>query len=124
MVNGAGLAMATMDLVKLAGGNPSNFLDVGGGGGADKVEAAMRIILADQSVRSVLVNIFAGISRCDEVAQGIVQAKAKLPRQVPMVVRLRGTNEEAGRRILANEGVISAATLEEAAKLAVEAARP
>ena len=101
MVNGAGLAMTTMDIVKLFGGSPANFLDIGGGASADKVAAALRIILADPNVKAVLFNIFGGITRCDEVARGIVTALQQVPTQVPMVVRLVGTNEEEGRAILA-----------------------
>ena len=94
MVNGAGLAMATMDLVKRAGGEPANFLDIGGGARADKVAAAMRLILADPKVRAILVNIFGGITRGDEVARGLVEARAQQARDVPMVVRIVGTNAE------------------------------
>ncbi len=101
MVNGAGLAMATMDMTKLFGGSPANFLDIGGGAQADKVAAALRIILADPNVKAVLFNIFGGITRCDEVARGIVAALEEVKPNVPMVARLVGTNEEEGRRILA-----------------------
>ena len=100
MVNGAGLAMTTMDLVKLAGGEPANFLDIGGGAKADKVAAAFRIILADPNVRAILINIFGGITRGDEVARGIVEARASIEREVPMVVRIVGTNAEEARPIL------------------------
>ena len=97
MVNGAGLAMTTMDLVKRAGGEPANFLDIGGGAKADRVAAAMRLILADPKVRAILVNIFGGITRGDEVARGLIEARARQEREVPMVVRIVGTNaEEAG----------------------------
>jgi len=123
MVNGAGLAMTTMDIVKLFGGNPANFLDIGGGASADKVAAALRIILADPKVRAVLFNIFGGITRCDEVAKGIVQALQQVPTQVPMVVRLVGTNEEEGRAILAGAKMQTASTLVEAAQKAVAAAK-
>jgi succinyl-CoA synthetase beta subunit len=122
MVNGAGLAMATMDVVKLYGGEPANFLDIGGGAGAQKVAAALDIILDDANVKAVMVNIFGGITRCDEVARGIVTALGQLKRRVPMVVRLVGTNEEEGRRILADANLIPAATLSEAAQKAVELA--
>jgi succinyl-CoA synthetase beta subunit len=122
MVNGAGLAMATMDVVKLYGGEPANFLDIGGGAGAQKVAAALDIILDDPNVKAVMVNIFGGITRCDEVARGIVTALGQLKRRVPMVVRLVGTNEEEGRRILADANLIPAATLSEAAQKAVELA--
>ncbi|MBL7182822.1 MAG: ADP-forming succinate--CoA ligase subunit beta [Anaerolineae bacterium] len=123
MVNGAGLAMATMDLTKLYGGAPANFLDIGGGAKADKVAAALRLILSDLKVKVVLINVFGGITRCDEVARGIVEALEEVETDVPMVARLVGTNEEEGRAILAEAEMITAATLEEAAQKAVEAAR-
>jgi succinyl-CoA synthetase beta subunit len=119
MVNGAGLAMTTMDIIKLFGGEPANFLDIGGGAGADKVAAAMRIILADPNVKAVLFNVFGGITRGDEVARGIVAALHEVKTQVPMVVRLVGTNAEEGRRILAEAKMITADTLAEAARKAV-----
>jgi succinyl-CoA synthetase beta subunit len=122
MVNGAGLAMATMDMIKLYGGQPANFLDIGGGAKADKVAAALRIILSDQSVKAVLFNIFGGITRCDEVARGIVTALRDVPATVPMVARLVGTNEEEGRRILADARMATTNTLAEAAQKAVAAA--
>jgi succinyl-CoA synthetase beta subunit len=125
MVNGAGLAMTTMDIVKLFGGSPANFLDIGGGASADKVAAALRIILADPNVKALLFNIFGGITRCDEVARGIVTALQQVPTEVPMVVRLVGTNEEEGRAILAgaSRSVQTASTLVEAAQKAVAAAK-
>lgn len=123
MVNGAGLAMATMDVVKLYGGEPANFLDIGGGAGKEKVKAALQIILADPNVKAVLFNIFGGITRVDEVARGIVAALAEVPTNVPMVARLVGTNEEAGRAILAESVLIPAATLADGAQKAVAAAR-
>jgi len=123
MVNGAGLAMATMDITKLHGGAPANFLDIGGGAQADKVAAALRIILSDPNVRAVLFNIFGGITRCDEVAKGILEALREVPTDVPMVARLVGTNEEEGRQILASADMITAATLSQAAKKAVAASR-
>lgn len=123
MVNGAGLAMATMDITKLYGGEPANFLDIGGGAKADKVAAALRIILADPNVKAVLFNIFGGITRCDEVALGILEALREVPTQVPMVARLVGTNEEEGRRILAEAQMITASSLVEAAQKAVAAAQ-
>jgi succinyl-CoA synthetase beta subunit len=123
MVNGAGLAMTTMDLVKLAGGEPANFLDIGGGAKADRVEAAFRIILDDPKVRAILVNIFGGITRGDEVAHGIVEARASLQREVPMVVRIVGTNAAEAARILEAANLITAASLDEAAAKAVAAAR-
>jgi succinyl-CoA synthetase beta subunit len=123
MVNGAGLAMTTMDLLKLYGGEPANFLDIGGGAGADKVSAAMRIILTDPNVKAVLYNIFGGITRCDEVARGILTAMAEVKPKVPMVVRLVGTNAEEGRRLLAEANMITAETLADAAQKAVAAAK-
>jgi len=125
MVNGAGLAMTTMDLIKRAGGEPANFLDIGGGAKADKVEAAMRLILADPSVRAILVNIFGGIARGDEVAHGLVEARRAQERHVPMVVRIVGTNADEAARILAEAGdtdVQTAATLDDAVEKAVAAA--
>ncbi len=121
MVNGAGLAMATMDIIKLFGGNPANFLDVGGGASADKVAAAFRIILSDPNVKAVLINIFGGITRGDEVARGIVTALSEVKTRVPMVVRLVGTNAEEGRKILAKANMITAETLVDAAQKAVAA---
>ena len=123
MVNGAGLAMATMDIVKHFGGSPANFLDIGGGARSDKVAAALRIILSDPNVKAVLFNIFGGITRCDEVARGILAALAQVPTNVPMVARLVGTNEAEGRAILAEANMITARTLAEAAQKAVEAAK-
>ena len=123
MVNGAGLAMASMDILKLFGGEPANFLDIGGGAGADKVSAAMRIILSDPNVKAILFNIFGGITRCDEVARGILIAIADVKPNVPMVVRLVGTNAEEGRAMLANANMITAETLADAAQKAVAAAK-
>lgn len=123
MVNGAGLAMATMDIIKFFGGQPANFLDIGGGAGADKVAAAFRIILSDPNVCTVLINIFGGITRCDEVARGILTAIDEVKPKVPMVVRLVGTNAEEGRRLLANANMITAETLAEAAEKAVAVSR-
>ena len=123
MVNGAGLAMATMDLVKRAGGEPANFLDIGGGARADRVAAALELILADPAVRAVLVNIFGGITRGDEVALGLIEARAQQSREVPMVVRIVGTNAEEAERLLADARFITAASLDEAAERAVAAAR-
>jgi succinyl-CoA synthetase beta subunit len=122
MVNGAGLAMTTMDLVKLAGGEPANFLDIGGGAKADKVTAAFKIILDDPNVEAILVNIFGGITRGDEVARGIVEARANLQREVPMVVRIVGTNAEEAKPILAEARLITADSLDDAAAKAVAAA--
>jgi succinyl-CoA synthetase beta subunit len=129
MVNGAGLAMATMDMTKLYGGDdigPANFLDIGGGAQAAKVAAALRIILADPNVKSVLFNIFGGITRGDEVARGIIQALDEVKTTIPMVIRLNGTNAEEGRAIIDAahiSNLTSATTLTEAAKKAVEAAK-
>ncbi len=122
MVNGAGLAMATMDVIKFYGGEPANFLDIGGGAKADKVQAALEIILSDKNVKAVLFNIFGGITRGDEVAQGIVGGLKAVNTHVPMVARIVGTNAEEGRRILASANMITAETLEEAAQKAVAAA--
>jgi len=123
MVNGAGLAMTTMDLVKLAGGEPANFLDIGGGAKAERVAAAFRIILDDPNVQAILINIFGGITRGDEVARGIVEARASLTREVPMVVRIVGTNAEEAKPILAEANLITADSLDDAAAKAVAAAR-
>jgi succinyl-CoA synthetase beta subunit len=122
MVNGAGLAMTTMDLVKLAGGEPANFLDIGGGAKADRVAAAFRIILDDPNVKAILINIFGGITRGDEVARGIVEARSLLTRDVPMVVRIVGTNSEEAKPILAEANLITADSLDDAAAKAVAAA--
>jgi succinyl-CoA synthetase beta subunit len=105
MVNGAGLAMATMDMIKLAGGEPANFLDVGGGASAEQVEKAFRILVSDEKVEVILINIFGGILRCDRVAGGIVEAAKKIEMKLPMIVRLEGTNVEEGRRILKDSGL-------------------
>ena len=123
MVNGAGLAMTTMDIIKLFGGEPANFLDIGGGAGADKVAAALRIILGDPNVKAVLFNVFGGITRGDEVARGILTALEEVKPKVPMVIRLMGTNAEEGRQILANANMITAETLADAAQKAVAAAK-
>jgi succinyl-CoA synthetase beta subunit len=125
MVNGAGLAMATMDIIKLCGGEPANFLDVGGGADEEKVAAAFKILLSDNRVRGVLINIFGGIMRCDILAQGVVDAARQLNIGVPMVVRMQGTNVEIGRKILADSGlaIISAETMAEAAEKIVAAVK-
>lgn len=123
MVNGAGLAMTTMDIIKLFGGEPANFLDIGGGASADKVAAALRIILSDPNVKAVLFNVFGGITRGDEVARGILAALEEIKTNVPMVIRLVGTNAEEGRQILANANMITANTLAEAAQKAVAVAK-
>ena len=123
LVNGAGLAMGTMDIVQYFGGAPANFLDIGGGAQAEKVTAALRIILSDPKVKAVLINIFGGITRCDEVARGILTALKEVNPTVPMVVRLVGTNEEDGRRLLADAQMVTATSLADAAQKAVAAAR-
>ncbi len=120
MVNGAGLAMATMDIIKLSGGDPANFLDVGGGANAQTVEAGLKIILADPNVKAILINIFGGIVRCDRVANGVVEAYKKIGEiKVPIIVRLQGTNAEGGKKIIDESGlkVYSAITLKEASDL-------
>jgi len=122
MVNGAGLAMATMDIIKLFGGEPANFLDIGGGASSEKVAAALRIILSDPDVKVVLFNIFGGITRGDEVARGIIAALQQVDTRVPMVARLVGTNAEEGRQILSEANMITAQTLVNAAEKAIAAA--
>ncbi|MFZ9039270.1 MAG: ADP-forming succinate--CoA ligase subunit beta, partial [Gammaproteobacteria bacterium] len=124
IINGAGLAMATMDMIKHVGGEPANFLDIGGGASPERVAKAFNLVLSDQGVSAILVNIFAGINRCDWVAEGVVQAMQRLDVPVPVVVRLSGTNVELGRQILADSDVdlITADTLAEAAEKAVAAA--
>jgi succinyl-CoA synthetase beta subunit len=119
MVNGAGLAMTTMDIIKLFGGEPANFLDIGGGAGHEKVAAALRIILSDKNVKAVLFNVFGGITRGDEVAMGVLAALDEVKTDVPMVVRLVGTKAEEGRKLLADADMITAQTLAEAAQKAV-----
>ena len=123
MVNGAGLAMATMDIIKLYGEEPANFLDVGGGASKEKVSAAFKIILSDKNVKGILINIFGGIMRCDVLAQGVVDAAKQINISVPLVVRLAGTNFKEGKEILDNSGLklISAENLDDAAKKIVEA---
>ncbi|MFC3691243.1 malate--CoA ligase subunit beta [Chenggangzhangella methanolivorans] len=123
IVNGAGLAMATMDMIKHAGGSPANFLDVGGGASPERVATAFSLVLSDKNVKAILVNIFAGINRCDWVAQGVVQAAKEVDMKVPLIVRLAGTNVEAGKKILSESGLdlITADTLSEAASKAVAA---
>ncbi|MEM6971220.1 MAG: malate--CoA ligase subunit beta [Pseudomonadota bacterium] len=123
MINGAGLAMATMDMIKLSGGAPANFLDIGGGASPERVLSAFRLVLRDPKVEAVLVNIFAGINRCDWVAEGVVQAFRKAEIKVPVIVRLSGTNVEEGRRIIAESGlpIATAETLAEAAEKSVAA---
>jgi succinyl-CoA synthetase beta subunit len=123
IVNGAGLAMATMDTIKLAGGEPANFLDIGGGATPERVAKAFRLVLSDKNVQAILVNIFAGINRCDWVAEGVVQALKEVQVDVPVIVRLAGTNVEEGQKILAKSGlpIIRATTLMEAAERSVSA---
>ncbi len=123
MVNGAGLAMTTMDIIKLFGGEPANFLDIGGGASSEKVAAALRIILSDPNVKAILLNVFGGITRGDEVARGILSALNDIKTQIPMVVRLVGTNAEEGRQILANAKMVTAETLVDAAKKSVALAK-
>jgi succinyl-CoA synthetase beta subunit len=123
MVNGAGLAMASMDVIKLSGGEPANFLDIGGGASADKVAAGLKIILSDPNVKVVLINVFGGITRCDEVARGILSALEQEKPDVPMIVRLVGTNEEVGQRLLSNANLMTVSSLIQAAELAVATAR-
>ncbi|OYV37815.1 MAG: succinate--CoA ligase subunit beta [Thiomonas sp. 20-64-5] len=126
LVNGAGLAMATMDTIKLFGGSPANFLDVGGGATTEKVTEAFKIMLHNPHVKAILVNIFGGIMRCDTIAEGVIAASRTVGLSVPLVVRMKGTNEDIGRRMLADSGlpIISANTMGEAAQAAVRAAQP
>jgi len=123
MVNGAGLAMTTMDIIKLFGGEPANFLDIGGGASSEKVAAALEIILSDSKVKAILFNIFGGITRFDLVAKGILEALKHVKTDVPMVVRLEGTNAAEGRQLLKDASMETADTLAEAAKMAVAAAK-
>jgi succinyl-CoA synthetase beta subunit len=123
MVNGAGLAMATMDIIKLYGEEPANFLDVGGGASKEKVATAFKLILSDKNVKGILINIFGGIMRCDVLAQGVADAAKEMNLNIPLVVRLAGTNFEKGKAILNQSGlkILSAADLNDAAKKIVEA---
>lgn len=123
MGNGAGLVMATLDAVKLNGGNPANFLDVGGGASEGQIAAALQILLADPNASAVFINILGGITRCDDVARGILEAKKKIGFSKPMVIRLVGTNEEEGRRILTEAGIHVLDSMEKAAEKAVEMSR-
>jgi succinyl-CoA synthetase beta subunit len=125
LVNGAGLAMATMDIIKLHGGEPANFLDVGGGASKEKVAHAFKIILKDPKVKAILVNIFGGIMKCDIIAEGVIAAARELQLQVPLVVRLEGTNVEKGKEMLASSGlkITPADGLTDAAKKVVAAAQ-
>ncbi|MGQ0522130.1 MAG: succinate--CoA ligase subunit beta, partial [Betaproteobacteria bacterium] len=124
LVNGAGLAMATMDIIKLYGGSPANFLDVGGGASTEKVTEAFKIMLRNPELRAILVNIFGGIMKCDVIAQGVVSAAREVSLKVPLVVRLEGTNVELGKKILAESGlpIISASNMADAAQKVVAAA--
>ena len=124
MVNGAGLAMGTMDIIKLSGGQPANFLDVGGGATKERVSEAFKIILSDSNVKAVLVNIFGGIVRCDMIAEGIIGAVKEVGVKVPVVVRLEGNNAEKGTQVLAESGlnIIAATSLSNAAEQVVKAA--
>src|SRR4029453_13596584 len=121
MVNGAGLAMATMDIIKLAGGMPANFLDVGGGANAEQIRNAFKILMADKNVKAVLINIFGGILRCDVLAAGVIAAVQELGVPVPIVIRMKGTNVEEGKRMLAESGLnfTTADTMNEAAERVV-----
>jgi succinyl-CoA synthetase beta subunit len=125
MVNGAGLAMATMDIIKLAGGEPANFLDVGGGASAEQIKNAFRILMADRNVKAVLINIFGGILRCDVLAQGVIAAVQELGVRVPIVIRMEGTNVEEGKRLLRDSGLnfTTADSMDEAAGKVVTLAR-
>lgn len=125
LVNGAGLAMATMDTIKLFGGEPANFLDVGGGATTEKVTEAFKLMLRNPKLRAILVNIFGGIMRCDVIAEGVIAASRAVKLTVPLVVRMKGTNEDLGKRMLAESGlpIISADTMAEAAQKVVAAAR-
>jgi succinyl-CoA synthetase beta subunit len=121
MVNGAGLAMATMDIIKLHGGAPANFLDVGGGATAEQVTTAFKILTADPQVKAILVNIFGGIMKCDTIANGIIKAAKEVGLQVPLVVRLEGTNVELGKKLIRESGlnIVAASDLDDAAIKAV-----
>ena len=125
MVNGAGLAMATMDIIQYAGGSPANFLDVGGGANQEQIENAFRILLSDKNVKAVFINIFGGILRVDTLARGVVEAAKKMNVQVPVILRLEGTNVEQGREILKESGLnfLIGETMKDAAEIAVKAAR-
>jgi succinyl-CoA synthetase beta subunit len=123
IVNGAGLAMTTMDVIKIYGGEPANFLDIGGSSSPDKVLTALEIITSDPKVKSILINIFGGITRCDDVANGLVRAIESTSIDVPIVARLTGTNEEEARRILAEHDLVTAETMDEAVEKAVALAK-
>jgi succinyl-CoA synthetase beta subunit len=123
MVNGAGLAMATMDIIKLTGGEPANFLDVGGGASAEQIENAFRILISDKNVRAVFINIFGGILRCDRLAEGVIKAVKTLGVRLPIVIRMEGTNVELGQRMLRESGLnfITAQGMKEGAENVVRA---
>ena len=125
MVNGAGLAMATMDIIKLAGAEPANFLDVGGGANAEQIRNAFRILMSDKNVKAVLINIFGGILRCDVLADGVIAAVRELNVSVPVVIRMEGTNVETGKQMLKDSGLnfATADSMDEAAKRVVELSR-
>jgi len=125
MVNGAGLAMTTMDIIKLAGGEPANFLDVGGGANVEQIANAFRILMADKNVKTVFINIFGGILRCDRLANGLIEAAKMVEIKVPVVVRMEGTNVEEGKRILSESGLnfITAEDMWDGAQKAVELAK-
>jgi succinyl-CoA synthetase beta subunit len=123
IVNGAGLAMATMDLIKHYGGEPANFLDIGGSSNPEKVVAALQIITGDSTVKAILFNIFGGITRCDDVARGILAALDRLKINVPLVIRLTGTNEELAREILAERGLTATTSMDEGVKAVIAAAK-
>jgi len=125
LVNGAGLAMATMDVIKLFGGEPANFLDVGGGATTEKVTEAFKIMLSNPNLKAILVNIFGGIMQCDVIATGVVEAAKQVDLGVPLVVRMKGTNEDLGKQILSESGlpIISADTMAEAAQKVVDASK-
>ena len=125
MVNGAGLAMATMDIIKLAGGEPANFLDVGGAANINTIKNGFKLILKDKNVKAILINIFGGIVRCDRVAEGVVQAVKELDMEFPVIVRLEGTNSDEAQQILSQSGlsIIPASTIRQAAEKSVKAAK-
>jgi succinyl-CoA synthetase beta subunit len=123
MVNGAGLAMATMDMIKLYGGEPANFLDIGGSSNPQKVVDAMNILLGDKNVTAVMINIFGGITRCDDVARGLVTALTEIKTEIPVVIRLSGTNAKEGLEIIKDFGLPTVSTMSEAAQKAIELSR-
>ena len=120
MVNGGGLAMATMDMIKLYGGEPANFLDIGGSSNTQKVIEAMNILLSDKNVKAVMINIFGGITRCDDVARGLVKALEEIKTEIPIVIRLSGTNAKEGLEIIEKTGLPTVSTMSEAARKAIE----